>query len=140
MIAVLDTHAWLWAVEGDARRIGRRTRQLLERAEADDRIRVSTASLFEVVALHTHGRIRLRQSLEDWIDDAVELPGVRLAELSASIAIDAGVIPRTALADPIDRLLVATTRYLDATLLTADAAIHAYAAETRLVRVHDIGT
>jgi PIN domain nuclease of toxin-antitoxin system len=57
--------------------------------------------------------------------------------LSPAVAIDAGHIPRDALADPVDRLLVATARRLDATLLTGDERILTYASSTGNVRVHD---
>jgi PIN domain nuclease of toxin-antitoxin system len=62
---------------------------------------------------------------------------VRMAECSAAVAIDAGMIPRTALADLLDRLLVSIARQSAATLLTADAQILEYAARRRDVRVHD---
>jgi PIN domain nuclease of toxin-antitoxin system len=61
---------------------------------------------------------------------------VRIAEFNAETAVDAGHIPRTALADPVDRLLVATARRLDATLVTADRAILTYARGGH-VRVQD---
>jgi PIN domain nuclease of toxin-antitoxin system len=50
---------------------------------------------------------------------------------------DAGQIPREALADPIDRLLVASARQLDGVLMTADARILEYASSQRNVHVHD---
>lgn len=134
---LLDTHTWIWAVEGDARRIGRGARQLLARAHEDGSLRVSPASLFEIAALCTQGRLRLSQPPDQWIRQSLDVSGVRLAELSAAVAVDAGYIPRAALADPLDRLLVATARQLDATLLTGDAAILAYAVQTRNVRVRD---
>jgi PIN domain nuclease of toxin-antitoxin system len=137
VLLLLDTHAWVWSVAGDTRRVGRRARQLIARAEAQDAIRVSSATVFEVAALHTAGRLRLARSPEQWVRDALGVAGVRLAPLSADIALDAGTIPRTALADPLDRLLVATARQLDATFLTADTRILDFAAATRNVRVYD---
>ena len=134
---LLDTHVWIWSVEEDARRVGRRTRQLLSRAESRDAIRISPATVFEVAALHTAGRLRLAHPIEQWIRQALDVAGVRIAELSPAIAIDAGSIPRSALSDPLDRLLVATARQLDATFLTSDVRIIDYAAETGNVRVHD---
>ena len=134
---LLDTHAWVWAVEGDARRIGVQARRLIARAEAREEIRVSSATLFEIVSLHTSGRLQLSRPPEQWIRESLELPGVRLAELTAAVAIDAGYIPRASLADPLDRLLIATARQLDATFLTADTAILAYAAQAGSVRVRD---
>ena len=98
---------------------------------------MSPATLFELTALHTLGRVRLARPPEQWIRESLEAAGVRIAELSPAIAIDAGHIPRTALPDPLDRLLVATARRLDATFLTSDARILDYASETGNVRVHD---
>jgi len=137
VLLLLDTHAWIWSVAGDTRRVGRRARQLIACAEAQDAIRISSATVFEVAALHTAGRLSLARPPEQWVREALGVAGIRLAPLSADIALDAGIIPRTALADPLDRLLVATARQLDATFLTADARILDFAAATRNVRVHD---
>lgn len=134
---LLDTHAWVWSVEGDVKRIGPKARRALERAAARDQIRVSPASVFEITALCLSGRLHFAQSAEQWITEALSTPGLRVAELTVPIAIDAGHIPRTALADPMDRLLVATARRLDAALLTADHVMLAYASDNRGVRVVD---
>lgn len=135
---LLDTHAWIWTVEGDVRRVGPRSRRLIARAEARDTLRVSPATLFEIVALHTAGCLRLALPPERWIEASLERPGIRVAELTRDVAIDAGFIPRSALPDPLDRLLVASARQLGATLLTGDAAVLAYAARTGNVRVHEL--
>ena len=100
-------------------------------------MRISPASIFEVAALHTLGRLRLARPVESWIREALEVTGLRVAPLSPDVAIDAGLIPRTALPDPLDRLLVATARETQATILTADERILTYAAETSDVRAHD---
>jgi PIN domain nuclease of toxin-antitoxin system len=136
-VLLLDTHAWVWCVAGDARRLGRRARQLIARAAADDDVRISAASVFEVTALHTAGRLRLARSPAQWVRDALDAAGLRLAPVSADIAMDAGSIPRDALADPLDRILVATARQLDASFVTADARILEFAGRTRAVHVHD---
>jgi PIN domain nuclease of toxin-antitoxin system len=136
-VILLDTHTWIWSIEGDLRRIGRTARTLLARAEAADRIRVSPISVFEIMALVTSARLRLSQPVEGWIHDSLATAGVRVAELTPAVAIDAGAIPRTALADPLDRLLVATARQLDATLLTSDLQILAYATRTKNVRARN---
>jgi PIN domain nuclease of toxin-antitoxin system len=137
-VILLDTHAWIWTVEGDSRRIGRRARQMITRAESREAVRVSVATLFEIVALHTAGRLRLAQPPERWIASSMDLAGVRLAELTRGVAVDAGFIPRAALPDPLDRLIVATARQLAATLLTADSAILEYAKRTGNVRVQPL--
>ena len=135
---LLDTHAWLWTVEGNARRVGRKALRLIAQAEAQGAARVSAASVFEIVALHAAGRVVLAQPPEQWIETSLERSGLRVAEVNREVAIDAGFIPRTALPDPLDRLLVATARQIDATLLSADAAILSYATRAASVRVHDL--
>ncbi|HEY7450014.1 MAG TPA: type II toxin-antitoxin system VapC family toxin [Vicinamibacterales bacterium] len=137
---MLDTHVWVWSVDGDTRRIGRRSRQLLRRAESRSAIRVSPMAIFELAALCTLGRVRLARSLDQWVRDALETAGVRIAELTPAIALDAGAIPRSVLADPLDRLLVATARQLDAVFLTSDRRILDYASATGNVRVQDAGS
>ena len=134
---LLDTHTWIWTVEGNPRRIGRQARRLLSRAQSDGNIHVSPVSCFEITALHASGRLRLTRSPAQWIRDALEVYGVRVAEMSVDVALDAGSITRAALADPLDRLLVVTARQLDATFLTSDTQILAYAAATGIVRVRD---
>lgn len=134
---LLDTHVWVWSAQGDTRRIGRRTRRLLSRAESQGAVRVSPATLFELTALVTLGRIRLTRRPDEWIRNSLENGGIRIAEFSPAIAIDAGHIPRTALADPLDRILVATARHLEATFLTSDEPILDYASTSGDVRVHD---
>lgn len=136
---LLDTHVWIWSLAGDARRIGRRARALLSRAESRDAIRISPVTLFEVMALHTAGRLLMTLRPDEWISEALEAAPLRIAELSPAIALEAGRIPRDVLADPMDRLLVATARELEATLLTADTRILDYASRDRTIRTQHAG-
>jgi len=137
-VLLLDTHAFIWICEGDVRRVGPRARGLVRKAAARDALRVSAVSLFEVVALHVAGRLRLNHPVEGWLDEALSVAGIRTTEVAREIAVDAGFIAREALADPVDRIVAATARHLDATLLTADEAVLVYARSTRGVRVQDL--
>jgi PIN domain nuclease of toxin-antitoxin system len=123
---LLDTHVWIWSREG-APGLGRKACRVIERAAVHDRLRVSVVSLLEVSTLCASGRLRLALPVNEWVDTALATPGVRLAELTTAIAVDAGQIPRAALADPMDRLLAASARRLDASLVTADRALLRFA-------------
>jgi PIN domain nuclease of toxin-antitoxin system len=136
---LLDTHVWIWHAEGDVGRVGRRTVRLLKRAVDDDTLRVSPVTVFELSSLYASGRVQLARTLEQWIVAGLEEGGVRVAPLSAEAALDAGRIGSTRLPDPIDRLLVATARQMDATLVTRDRRVLDYARATSAVRVHDAG-
>ncbi len=132
---LLDTHVWLWAVSPSSR-IGRKASRMIEQAAARDQLRVSAASVFEVSMLMASGRVRLSVPANEWVDGALGTPGIRLAELTIAIAVDAGQISRTVLADPMDRILAATARRLDASLVTADRALLAFAKATHLRAVN----
>ena len=81
---LLDTHVWIWNVEGDVRRLGRRARQLLSREESEEGLRISSASIFEVTALHTAGRLHLANPPEQWIRDALHAIGGNAPQASGT--------------------------------------------------------
>jgi PIN domain nuclease of toxin-antitoxin system len=133
---LLDTHVWLWIVEDDARHLGRRTARLVERWAEQDALRVSPLSVFEITSLHASGRLHLTQPPWQWTALAIENTRARLLPLPIEAALEAGGIGMATVSDPIDRLLIGTAHQTDATLVTADRRILAYAAANRLP-VHD---
>jgi PIN domain nuclease of toxin-antitoxin system len=137
---LIDTHVWIWAAADTPRRLGPKTRRLLARGTAAASLHVSAASAFEIAALHTAGRLKLNQPADRWIREAIERGRLRVLDVTTAIASDAGAVPADRLADPIDRLLVATARDWDIPLLTRDQAILEYGTRTRLVPVVDAAT
>lgn len=129
---LLDTHIWFWHAIGDARRVGPRVRRAIDRAATRGTVVVSTVSMFEIAALVASGRIRLAISAETWIRQTIDTGGLQVAEVTSSIALEAGSIPAAALADPMDRLLVATARTLDIPIVTRDARILDYVRTSRI--------
>lgn len=84
-------------------------------------------SVWEMGMLEAKARIRFHQGLRIWVESALAKPGIRLQGLTPSIAIESTRLPGDFHPDPMDRILVATARELDIPILTADAAIIAYA-------------
>jgi PIN domain nuclease of toxin-antitoxin system len=111
---LLDTHIWLWSLQG-SERLGRRVRREL-RNPANE-LWLSPISTWEALTLHTKGRIRLPHDLASWMADATA--PLREAPLTHEIAL---VARQLALMqqDPADRFLAATARVLGLTLVTAD--------------------
>ena len=132
---LLDTHVWIWMVTDAPGRLGPRTRRLLGRATGLRAPYVSAMSVFEIAALHTAGRVAFTRPVERWLRDSIANAALRVIDLELNIAIDAALIPASALADPIDRCLVATAREYDVPLVTRDRRILDYASRTRLLRV-----
>jgi hypothetical protein len=61
-VPLLDTHAWIWWIEGD-RRLPRRVRDTLDRLPRDERPYLSAISLWEVAMLVERGRVVFSVSL-----------------------------------------------------------------------------
>ena len=135
---LLDTHVWLWAVDGGAK-LGAKTRRQLDKASRSvpGEVCVSAVSAFEIAALHTAGHVQLNQPVERWIRESIDRAKIRVIDIEREIAIDAGMIPPSALADPFDRCLVATAREYGLPLVTCDRRILDYAKRTGMVKVVD---
>lgn len=78
------------------------------------------------------GRLDVGVSAREWANAVLRTDEVELAELTASIAADAGTLPEGIHGDPADRIIVATARSLGCPLLTKDRKILDYAAAGHL--------
>ena len=120
---LLDTHVWIWSQESPET-LGPRTRTAL--AAEENSLLVSPVSSLELAQLAWAGRLTLAGRLQTWISESL---GALLAEttpLSHEITVGAYDLPGEFHRDPADRILVATARVLDLTVVTADDRILAY--------------
>lgn len=121
---VLDTHIWVWWVNGSAE-LTAGQRQALQ-AHIGAGLGVSIISCWEVAKLVERGRLQLTLPVERWLERALALPGVRLLELTPRIVVESTQLPGEFHRDPADQLIVATARIYDVPLLTADGKVLAY--------------
>ena len=128
MRLLLDTHVLVWLLE-DSARISEPVHAQLQQAADEDLLFVSAITPWEIAMLVAKGKLRLGQDVADWLNAALNLPGIHLEPLSPAIAVASTRLPCEAYLDPADRILLATARHLDATLVTADRQILAYGAE-----------
>lgn len=126
MPTVLDTHAWLWWVTKD-RRLSRRARTAIERAAGRGDLYLSAFSIWEMAKKVEKGQIALDRPLDEWLDAALEIEGLQIAELTRAIIVDSCALPQPFHGDPADQLIAATTRSLSATLVTKDVRLRDYA-------------
>lgn len=122
---VLDTHAWVWWVSG-SHPVSRKARTALERGMKERTIRVSSISVWEVAQLVARGRLELTMDVADWVAKSESLPFVQFIPVDNRIAIRATHLPGQMHADPADRIIVATTLALGATLVTKDDRLRSY--------------
>ena len=122
MTALLDTHVLIWWLN-DRSRLSPAQQKVVDAAAPESPLLVSDISLWEVATLCSLGRIRLSLPLREWLDKASAPPLVRRQGISPAIAAELAALPDSFHRDPADRILVATARVLDATLLTKDRRI-----------------
>jgi PIN domain nuclease of toxin-antitoxin system len=124
---VLDTHAWIWIVEG-REHLAPQAVELVETAAGEGLLRLSALSMWEVAMLEARGRIRFDISCLEWMEQALGLPGLSLVPLTPSIAVGSSRLPGDFHGDPADRIIVATARTVGGALVTRDERIREYAA------------
>lgn len=128
MKLLLDTHVLVWMLEGSDR-ISDAVRAELKESANQDQLLVSAITPWEIALLDAKGRVKLTREVGDWIEAALGLPGIHLEPLSPAIAVASTRLPGDIHGDPADRILVATARHVDATLVTADQQLLNYAAQ-----------
>ena len=133
-LLLLDTHVWLWLVAGSSE-VSAEGRHMIDRAVAAGALRIAAISLWEIALLASRGRIVLGKSVGLWLEEALADPGPAIDPLSPQVAIEASSLPETFHRDPADRLIVATARVANATLMTRDRRILDYAARGHLTAI-----
>lgn len=121
---ILDTHIWIWRVQGDPRLLPIYL-NFIQQNEASG-IGVSAISCWEVAKLVERGRLTLPVSISQWLTQALAYPGVRLLPLSPEVSVEATRLPGTFHRDPADQIIVAAARLYNNSLVTVDQAIRAY--------------
>jgi PIN domain nuclease of toxin-antitoxin system len=111
---LLDTHIWIWSL-AEPKRLSRRVQNELK--DRNNELWLSPVSTWEVLLLHSKGRIQLHSNLREWVTMATAY--MREAPLTHEIVTAALDLP-LAHQDPADRFLAATAAVLGLTLVTAD--------------------
>ena len=128
---VIDTHVWLW-LESEPGRLGRPARARIEQAARAGQLWVSVMSVWEIGMLVAKDRIRLSMPVDEWVRQASATPGMQMLGVIPEIALESTRLPDAPHGDPVDRLLMASARLHNLTLVTADEKILAYAKQGHL--------
>lgn len=131
---LLDTHVIVWFLQADPR-LGQTTKKRIEAAMQTEGVGISAITPWEIAMLISKKRLSLGRAAGDWVKAALSRDGISLMPLEPAIAVEAGELDGLH-GDPADRIIIATARYHDARLLTADGTILEYA-ETGRVQTID---
>jgi PIN domain nuclease of toxin-antitoxin system len=121
---LLDTHAWIWLFDRDPRI--RSCVNDIEAAASQGELGIAAISVWEIAMLESKSRLELKFDVLTWVRRALNVPGLTLVPLSPEVAVESTRLPGSFHNDPADRIIVATARVLNATLVTKDEQILAY--------------
>jgi PIN domain nuclease of toxin-antitoxin system len=116
MKLLLDTHIWLWSVL-EPERISRRVEKEIQ--DVSNELWLSPISVWELIVLWQKGRIAPDEDIETWIPEALRSLPLQEAPVTYEVARETARL-RLPHRDPADRLLLATAKIFELTLVTAD--------------------
>ena len=122
---LLDTHIWIWMQE-DTPGMDRRVDKRIDRARPLGNAYVSAVSVWEIGDLTANQRLRLKLPLSDWLALAFGPGLLQALPLDVRIAMECAQLPGNLHRDPADRMLAATARVHDLTLVTHDERLIDY--------------
>ncbi|MBN1675077.1 MAG: type II toxin-antitoxin system VapC family toxin [Kiritimatiellae bacterium] len=123
MRVLLDTCAIIWSVS-DPDALSSQARETL--AARGTEVFVSPLSCAELACLSNRGRIGLDRHWKTWFRHYIALNGWKPIGIDLAIVEEAYSLPEPFHADPVDRVLVATSRLKSLHVITADRKILDY--------------
>ncbi|MXW77598.1 MAG: type II toxin-antitoxin system VapC family toxin [Gemmatimonadetes bacterium] len=121
---LLDTHAWIWALEAPEKLPDPIRAMLLE----PDHLPFGLAAIspWEVAKKASKGLLQLSMPVRQWVAHATQAPFIELLPLSVDIALESAHLPAPFHKDPADQMIVATARMHSLVLISADQRLRDY--------------
>ncbi|MES1164236.1 MAG: type II toxin-antitoxin system VapC family toxin [Verrucomicrobiota bacterium] len=123
MRILLDTCTVIFIAQ-DPNRLSKAARDIL--VDENNAVFVSVVTAGELACLAERKRIVLPQHWKPWFRACVDRNGWNLLPLTIEIMEEAYSLPEPIHRDPVDRILIATSRVEDMTIVTADRSILDY--------------
>lgn len=122
---IIDTHVLIWYLEGI--KLSEEQVSVIEDARNKHELYVSAISIWEIALLTKQNRVVLSISFNDWMNRLQCIPGLNILDLSTAILIESCNLINYEHKDPADRMIIASSRDLNAHLMTFDQKILDYA-------------
>jgi PIN domain nuclease of toxin-antitoxin system len=120
---LLDTCSVIFVAQ-DPDRLSKATRELL--VDSSNAVFASVVTAGELACLADRKKIVLPRHWKSWFRDCVERNGWNLLPLTIEIMEEAYSLPDPIHRDPVDRILIASSRLEEMTLVTTDRLILDY--------------
>lgn len=119
---LLDTHVIIWSLLKPTE-ISADIKKIIEAAQRDNRLFISSISLWEIAMLKSKKRINIYEPLKDFLQAITDIEGIRIIDILPDIAADSTSLTDNFHGDPADRIIAATALNEGAVLLTRDRQI-----------------
>jgi PIN domain nuclease of toxin-antitoxin system len=121
---LLDTHVWWWALN-EPGKLSDKAHKIIRKTPPDQRA-IASISMWEFAMMVSNGKVEIRIPPNQWLDHAVNQTGLEVFDLSPKVASESCNLPGEFHKDPADRIIVATARINNLTLITKDKKIIKY--------------
>jgi PIN domain nuclease of toxin-antitoxin system len=125
-VIVLDTHALVWWLGAERKRLSSTALKSIERELASGEVVVSSISAWEIAMLVQRNKLDLSMDVLSWLKTAGEIENLRFSPVDNVVAAKSQFLPGEFHPDPADRIIVTLARELAAPLVTADSKIRSY--------------
>lgn len=119
---LLDTHSFLWFVEGDTK-LSATARTLIE--EPTNQPFLSIGSIWEIAIKISIGKLELTQPIEKHIPYHMQTNGIMLLDIDIAHTVIVATLPYHH-RDPFDRLLIAQAMHEQIPIVSIDTAFDSY--------------
>lgn len=134
---LLDTHIWIWTLDGDLTSMSPAVLSLLQRSATNAAIIVCDISFWEVAVKSAKGKLKLSMDVMLWLRRAERAPGISYLPLNREILVLSTRFGNDMTGDPADRMLVAAAQLHAMPLVTVDRGIIEHAKRDQTFSVCD---
>ncbi len=121
---LLDTHVWWWALN-EPKKLSNKAYKIIKENPPDKRA-IASISMWEFSMMVRTGKVEIKIPTDQWLDQAVNTTGIEVYDLNPRVAAESCNLPGEFHKDPADRIITATARVNDITLITKDKKIIDY--------------
>lgn len=125
MNLILDTHTWVWW-NARPEALSRKAMRAIRESQAPDEILLPAIAIWELGQWLAQGRLILSCDVHGWVERALNMPGLRVAELTPAISLESAALPGAFEGDYCDAMIAATARVHNGAIITCDPLFQNY--------------
>ena len=121
---LLDTHVWWWALN-EPKKLSNKAYKIIRENPPAQRA-IASISIWEFAMMVSTGKVEIRVPADQWLEQAISQTGLAVFDINPKIATESCNLPGEFHKDPADRIIVATARINELTIVTKDKKMIRY--------------